>query len=390
MIILIKGQLASLDYFIDSMSKGRDDVKILDTGNEEECSRNLLEWDSGIGEDTLVITFNNIGLMIGKKDNGGTYWERKNVRIYNILVDHPVHYYKSFAFLHGRVRYWLVDRHHTDFVNECYNYPDVGFFPHGGTYLGEEAVNKDIDILYVGVSNPNICDIVEFGDLNSIVQDVKEFQDTCYRMYCEDERAQSMDVVRRYFKEKGISLDQAYELYINLAVHFAVERRVIREERQGIIAELANRGHNVEIHGGGWESLVEKYPENIKLGEFLTCEECIERTKRAKILLNIHQRFTDGGHERIFNAMLNGTVCVTNRSRYLEQRFEDMKDIIYIEHSDMDSTIHKIEKVLSDEVLYRSITENARKKVYDKDTWQKRLELLESEFEAEKGRYISV
>lgn len=40
--------------------------------------------------------------------------------------------------------------------------------------------------------------------------------------------------------------------------------------------------------------------------------------------------FKQGAHDRVFNSMLNGAVCVTDTSGYLKDNFIDGENIIFI------------------------------------------------------------
>lgn len=43
----------------------------------------------------------------------------------------------------------------------------------------------------------------------------------------------------------------------------------------------------------------------------------------AKVSLNVMPWFKDGAHDRVFNSILNGAVCVTDPSRYLEEELHE-------------------------------------------------------------------
>lgn len=86
---------------------------------------------------------------------------------------------------------------------------------------------------------------------------------------------------------------------------------------------LAEAGIRVHVFGSGWEQLVCSAKENIIVGGSLDSLGCLEKISQGKISLNVMPWFKDGAHDRIFNSMLNGAVCVTNSSVYLDEILRD-------------------------------------------------------------------
>ena len=61
-----------------------------------------------------------------------------------------------------------------------------------------------------------------------------------------------------------------------------------------------------------------KKPQNIvRHGGQVTSERCVEAVQNARLSLNLMPWFKDGAHDRIFTAMLQQTVALTDDSRYL-------------------------------------------------------------------------
>lgn len=67
----------------------------------------------------------------------------------------------------------------------------------------------------------------------------------------------------------------------------------------------------------------------------------------AKIVMNFMPWFKDGSHERIYNSMLNGAVCLTDPSLFLEKYHKDMDTIAYFHLNDPEEASDKIDLLLS-------------------------------------------
>ena len=101
----------------------------------------------------------------------------------------------------------------------------------------------------------------------------------------------------------------------------------------------------------------------------------------SKITLNTQPWFKYGAHERIYNAMLNGSVCVTDTSEYLKKHFENGKNIIFYELNQLDDLVKNVHLLLENPGFAKSIIEN-QKRIAVNSTWNNRLHnILEQRFE---------
>jgi spore maturation protein CgeB len=129
-----------------------------------------------------------------------------------------------------------------------------------------------------------------------------------------------------------------------LNAHTFAQCRCARMYKIAAMKALGTRGIPVEIWGSNWEEAVEAYPSLIKQHKPVTSAECVRLTANAKISLNFSHFFKDGAHERVYIAMLNKTLCLTDKSRYLEEKFTHGKDIVFFNHYQLD--------VLGDDIMF--------------------------------------
>lgn len=381
MVIFIKGYIETLNYFMDSMAAGRDDTFFLNAEDMNSVTQQLYLLDSRIDENTVVICCNNIGVRISFGEGGGIYWERKKVRIYDILFDHPVNYLDTIAASYPNLQFITVDRFHRDFMRT--NFPQVAeqtnFLPLAGTELDLfESADREIGVLYTGHCQKTNLNYPHIDFMRGKELDFYEF---CYQIYMQDPYVEVDDVVDTYLLQSKRKYTYGERLQLISIVQMTVERRAMHDLKQKIIGALAEGGIPIRIYGANWEELKEKYPERVELGGRLVSEECIQKMGEAKLCLNMQPFFGNGGHDRVCNSMLNGAVCLSNRSRYLEERFVDETDILYIDFDHLDRTVEKVKAVLQDEKRWNHIRCNAYEKAKT-DTWKQRLEqIIRKEYE---------
>lgn len=370
MVILIKGKLETLDYFIDAMAKDHDEVVVFDINNPEET---LLPIVDKIDKDTLVVTFNNLGTSFD-------IWKSRGAKIVNIMVDHPAFYIPVISRDYYTGYYGAcIDRYHADYLKELF--PTVEnsflFLPHGGMDKGGMNYDKDIDILYAG-------SFLNDEDINFLPLPFEHNSEQFYRFlleyYKSDSSKEPQDVVKAYMQHYGYTFKiEEYLVMVEYTLKtVGLAFQAIRRKR--LVEELAMVGMNIHICGGdGWKELADKYSDNITFHGKLSPAECLEMICRSKVLLNDHPNFAAGSHERVFNGMLNGAVVLSNYSEYLADRFTDAEDILFWDGMNYIEALDKVKTVLQDDLFRTRIMQNAYAKAKN-DTWSSRLSEITSIF----------
>lgn len=97
--------------------------------------------------------------------------------------------------------------------------------------------------------------------------------------------------------------------------------------RGEIIKCLAEHKIPVHVFGANWEKLdCSSHDYIIKNGREVDSVTCAEAIADARISLNVMPWFKDGTHDRVFTAMLQHTLSLTDDSGYLRENFTDKKN----------------------------------------------------------------
>jgi len=372
MLILIKGLFETLDYFVDSMAVGRDDIIILDISNPDFFNE-MEKLVTRIQGDATVIIFNNIGKQLEYSD-GRNVWENAGIAVYNFLVDHPVNYMQSLDLaLKGEV-FLVIDRRHKLFIDRYFPGCKSYFMPHGGTrkYDSIPWEERSIPVLYCGSCQE------EMGGL-PIIESMADSGQALYEFVGEKMMLGSYPevgaVVRSFLEKENIKLAPEAEREIILLTHATVERMVRRTLKLQTITSLAEAGIPVEIYGGNWEEVARRYPDLIHIHGWVPSDECVRLTGDAKISLNLCTFYGDGSHERVYIAMLQKAVCLSERSIYFEEKFVHGREIVYLDYSMLDAMVDDIKFLLSHPAEAVKITENAYIRAAH-STWADRLDAI--------------
>ena len=144
--------------------------------------------------------------------------------------------------------------------------------------------------------------------------------------------------------------------------------------RQRMVKCLAESGIKVDIFGGGWEKV--PFADSLVQHGSVSYSEMLDVISRTKVLVQDEALFNDGAHDRVFTAMLNGAVVVSEYSTYLEELFENEKDIFMFDWQNTKAQFGVIPQLLDDEQYRSNIATSAYGKVAGKHTWKNRAERI--------------
>ena len=149
--------------------------------------------------------------------------------------------------------------------------------------------------------------------------------------------------------------------------------------RGEVVKTLVDSGLKVHCFGAGWDHLDCRHPENIVNGNVLDSLGCLQQISRSRISLNVMPWFKDGAHDRVFNSMLNGAVCVSDGSKYMDEILRDGKDYIKYDLDRLAELPEKIRELLVDRDRWEDIVKNGYNKAVNGHTWADRARFLHAE-----------
>ena len=96
----------------------------------------------------------------------------------------------------------------------------------------------------------------------------------------------------------------------------------------------------------------------------------------SKIVLNQLAWCKAGSSERIYEAILQGAVALSDDSQYLLETFEDTVDIRYYSLQHLEELPAIVHSILSDETTTEALRKNAYQKACKQHTWLQRAAAL--------------
>lgn len=389
-------------------------VLLFDKQRFEESMEALFSYQKN-GLDGVFV-FNNACFQM-RLQSGESLWDLWQIPCYNVLVDHPMYYFDTLDDSPACGIVVCADKYHADYVRRFY--PKVRhtvFLPTAGEWLKPyEALkpfsSRPIDVLFIG-SYKYHADVeydafARLLEKELLAHPAKTFEQAVEDCLLDNELAidgilsDNEPVSVKPLSEIGSTggkspsdvqsttggvssgigsmnghtrSDDGVKLIIQK--YRFIDVNTTAKFRLRIIESLVNAGIPVTVYGNGWETLdVFHHPDFVYKG-LIAPEEGIRLMEESKIVLNHMAWFKCGASERIFEAMLQGAISVTDDSEYLRAHFTDSVDIKFFDLSQPETLPDIIHALLIDQTMSESIRRTAYEKAAAHHTWLNRLQEL--------------
>ena len=380
-IVMFEGGVETLAYFAHQMAAQFERMGYLvffyDLRDEERSAKRLRKFIRP--RETVLVTFNFQGL---EKEAGvyragiGYIWDDYGIPCYNIAADHPYFYDDRLRELPKKYHHISIDRRQQAYFKEFYpEYKEEGFLPLAGTELAATAVSsgKRYDVILTG----NYTKLSFFEPyINWINDEYAAF----YRGIIDDLLAhppQTVEEVALAHCEREMGKEPNDELRIALHKMIFIDLYVRNYWRGLAVRTLVNAGITVHVVGKGWEEFEDvSSPGNLIVHPQTDSLTCLRMLSESKISLNVMPWFKDGAHDRVFNSILNGAVCVTDTSKYLCEELSEGEGVCYFTLEEIGRLPEIVRELLADEARLHETVERGKKKVREEHTWAKRAETL--------------
>lgn len=93
---------------------------------------------------------------------------------------------------------------------------------------------------------------------------------------------------------------------------------------------------------------------------------------QSKILLNDMCYFENGSHERVFSAMLNDALVVSNKNNYSFNMYKDKESIIYYDAGNFNNLVSNVKYYLQNEDERNQVVNKAYDITSKYNTWGNR------------------
>lgn len=318
----------------------------------------------------FVLSFNGYGNDLVTAE-GESLYDLCGVPFISVLADDPAWDKVQSGTRLDRQIFTCIDKTHVDMLKEAYAQPEAVFVPHGGTVSDSfkqlSFHDRPVDVLFAGtyVSAQGLLD-------NSALlasPNAKKLFSHIAEKITASEAVSYYEAVKTCVKEdlglrlEGDKLRQYVEAFRS-AMDYV---RYLRRDR--LLTQILQAGIQIECYGTDWDKSPFCSYHNFAVHKPVNYNETLELMNHSKLVLNCSPMWTHGSHERVFSAMCNGAVALTNTSMFFEQVLTDNENAVVYSFMELDALPDKISLILTDPSLFKAISENGRELALSSYMW---------------------
>ena len=374
-LIFFYGPLDALRYFVDRFVEcsQKKNIQFLIADSTDPESYDLSRLNAFIEGDVPVFMFtmNHTGITL--KEGEENYWKKHNISVFDFVQDHPRNYDDVLLDPPCDIKVLSLDKNNIDFIRRFYpGIKDVFFMPNGGTKVSEYIPfkNRAIDVLYMGgCQQPTDY----FPPINGLPEQGMQFYTDVISVMADDPSLTTESAMEKWFCERNIDVTDDVLLTLNLQAAPYIENYIRRFFKLAGMHALDRAGVHVEIYGGdSWVDKDEPFSDNIHINPRISSEEMNSIISKARISLCFIPWYKRGCSEKNFDSMLNGALCVSDRSEYLEDHYPDGENIVYFDLRNPDQMACDIKWLLDNPSKAERIARKGYETAQKYDTWTER------------------
>ncbi|WP_029232826.1 glycosyltransferase family protein [Butyrivibrio sp. VCB2006] len=377
-IIVFTGLHPVLSFFVEQLIKYLDthgvDYYLADAEHPETYnSPAFQEYVSK--ENVAVFMFNNIGASLSSNE-GVNLWKERGIPVFDCLVDHPRSFEDTLKNPPCDIYAFALDYDHVSYMRKYYpKLAGIYFSPNGGTSCGTNTpfAERSIDVLYTGNCHEPI---LSFPKIDFMVDGGEEYYQYTIRSILANPSLSVDEIIDQYISLSGMNTDNEKSYYLKAETGAFIETVARRKTKLEGMKALDEAGVHVEIFGGSW--ICDDYPfsSNISVHDRIDIHELLPKISDSKITLCFMPWFKKGSSEKVFDAMLNGSLCVTDYSDYLGFNYRDGYNIIFFDLNNPKQMAADIKWLLDNPKAAEKIALNGYNTAISYDTWNSRFDFI--------------
>ena len=304
-----------------------------------------------------AVSFNALGRF--RLNDESSIYEKLNIPLIDYMLDHPVHHLARFNKPESTAITTCIDLTHVTFLNNCFgNQLNVQYLPHGGCEDHNLLpVEKKIQILFCGTAiNPKDIELEFQTLLPNHIPHINAF----LKEIITNEPLPVLDYTSAFAQKNNIS-----DINIQISLLKLFEFYIRAYWRLDILKYLDNAGLTVNIYGNNWEFAQFKNHQTLKPVDFHTS---LKLMQQAFFTLNVIPSLPQGAHERIFSAMLNNSIPISDNSQFFKNNNLENNAILF-NWTQKQGLTDKINFFLNNPNEYQSLISENKKIASEKHTW---------------------
>lgn len=321
-----------------------------------------------------IIDFNS-DLPKLQMDDDTYFLDHIDAPFYDVILDHPLYHHDMLKHPVKNFHVLCLDENHKTYIENYY--PHISSV-HVWSLTGEDIYPadtsypaKDIDLIFSG-------SYTDYRKVDESILAAPNFLGELTKKLISIMKDSPFLPQETALQQLLPELDEivAEKFPLHMQACFLCDTWVRAWRRENILMQIAKTGLPLTLCGNGWRKSPLSGFENISIIDDTSFADTFKLFRTAKITLNIMPGFCKGTHDRIYSALLNHSLCLTDATAVLKQQFTDQKDICFYDILDTDALICQIQSLLSSPDKLKTITEEGYICAKENHTWKSRVAYL--------------
>lgn len=312
------------------------------------------------------------GTFARQMEDGDLWGNKVPCPKFNITFDHPL--FISYYLMMPIKNHYICsqDEGYVQYIKEYYpSIKDAWHLPPGGILPKNKSSNlnkRKWDVTFVAV----YCNYREgVAAVRMMEKEDRRLALKLMILLKNNPNTSASEGLRQVLDAEGIQLDKK-EFVVKLHRMTDAVRAIPFYYREKIVKILVDSGIDIHVFSNTWKDCPYADNEHLIIHSDVSFEDGVEVMADSKISLNIMSWHKGGMTERIANAMLAGSICVTDTTSYIKKHFTDGKDIVFFSLEDIYSLPQKIKNLLTDINTASKIAEKGKENALKRHTWLNR------------------
>ncbi|MEZ3469464.1 MAG: glycosyltransferase, partial [Schaedlerella sp.] len=261
-------------------------------------------------------------------------WNVYQTVVIDILMDPPLRFHPSLEKHPQNYLLFCCDLDHVEYVKKYFSQTvsHVDFMPHVGIIPNKTIPDipyreKKYDILFSGTYYRPETMFTKIEEMFGKGTDTYHFYLDVFECLVNDSSFTIEQAIIHNIENLNVGIDQN-NLKLLLGCSESIDWAIRMYQRDRVIKTLADTGLELHLLGRGWENHSSAGCPNVhRIDDRIPYAETLAYMADARINLNVFPWFKAGTHDRIFNALLQHSLPLTDPSRWITENFTDGEDI---------------------------------------------------------------
>lgn len=333
-----------------------------------------------------VIDCNSAAPRILTEENG-YFLDTIDAPFFNLLLDHPLYHHDSLKCPLRNYHVRCLDENHVTYVKTYYPHiQSTGLWAATGSAAGELSDTSDVRessrreahasaLTPIADRKIPVLFCATYTDPDEVLTALRALppflQEDLHRLIdvlLSDSSLTIEGAITMLGDSLNVYLPESMPLFVQSC--FLADTYVRAYRRRALVNAAAHAGLPLWLVGADWDKLTLPAGSAVSVHPGVPYTEIFSLMADSRLTLNLMPEFKAGFHDRIFSAMLNGSVAVTDPSKRLLREFTDHRELLFYDVMHMDESCEQLREALEKPRILQQIADSGLKAANERFTWK--------------------